>query len=355
MSDVNGGKSVCENTTGTFPAEGFAYDTTGRVVGYSDFKGNSTTYTYADGVHAFPTTVVNALGVSLGTRTYTYDQGSLRTISAADENGVTASYSYSDPLDRLTRSARASGTSLESWTAYTYPSPNQVSVTQDQVTKGDGVVKVVTLYDGLGRPREADQYESSSQYIATTVSYDALGRVATSMNPSRLGDSLNYATTYSYDALGRVTKVQTADGSATTAAYLGNQTTVTDAAGKVHTSTMDALGRLTQVTEDPSGLNYTTFLWIQCPGRFDERHTRCTSPDLCLRLTRPSHQCEQSGNREHSNKRHHQDAYDANSNLIWSSNNGGGETCYSYDVVDSCGAPGVLHRQPHGRYDGPMR
>ncbi len=48
------------------------------------------------------------------------------------------------------------------------------------------------------------------------------------------------------------------DGSVITTQYPGNQTMVTDEAGKVRTSTTDAAGRLTQVVEDPSGLNYLT-------------------------------------------------------------------------------------------------
>jgi len=40
--------------------------------------------------------------------------------------------------------------------------------------------------------------------------------------------------------------------------YNGNETTITDEAGKVRKQTADALGRLTSVVEDPSGLNYST-------------------------------------------------------------------------------------------------
>ena len=97
------------------------------------------------------------------------------------------------------------------------------------------------MYDGFGRPIETDTFESSSQYIATTTTYDALGRVASTTNPSRSGDGLNYATTYAYDGLGRQTSVTTADGAVAATSYNGNQTTVTDQAGHVRTSAMDGL------------------------------------------------------------------------------------------------------------------
>ena len=38
--------------------------------------------------------------------------------------------------------------------------------------------------------------------------------------------------------------------------YSGNQVTLTDEAGKVRVNTLDAMGRLTNVQEDPNGFNY---------------------------------------------------------------------------------------------------
>lgn len=49
-------------------------------------------------------------------------------------------------------------------------------------------------------------------------------------------------TTYSYDASGRTISVTAADGSVTQYLYQGNQTTVTDPAGKTKTFTTDAMG-----------------------------------------------------------------------------------------------------------------
>src|SRR2546421_4072091 len=52
--------------------------------------------------------------------------------------------------------------------------------------------------------REKDVAEPFT-YISTTWSYDALGRVSQTTNPSRPGDGPGFATTYAYDALNRVT------------------------------------------------------------------------------------------------------------------------------------------------------
>ena len=69
-------------------------------------------------------------------------------------------------------------------------------------------------------------------------------------------------TTYAYDGLGRATKATTADGAAVSTVYSGNTTTVTDQAGKKKVITTDGLGRVSQVAEDPSGLNIvTSYTW----------------------------------------------------------------------------------------------
>lgn len=109
----------------------------------------------------------------------------------------------------------------------------------------------------LWRPTVSQQYESGTSAISTTTTYDALGRVATVTNPMRSGDT-QYLTTYTYDAFGRTHSVAAPDGSTTGTSYSGNTATVTDAAGHKRETTMDALGRLTKVQEDPSGVNYAT-------------------------------------------------------------------------------------------------
>jgi YD repeat-containing protein len=70
-----------------------------------------------------------------------------------------------------------------------------------------------------------------------------------------------YWTSYTHDGSGRTLTVTAADGhSQTQYAYQGNSTTVTDAAGKWKTSTVDAYGNLILVTEpNPAGgANFTT-------------------------------------------------------------------------------------------------
>jgi YD repeat-containing protein len=88
--------------------------------------------------------------------------------------------------------------------------------------------------------------------------------------PYAQGQSASTWTVYSYDGLGRTVSVKTPDGASTTNYnYAGNQTTVTDPAGKWKTTTTDVLGNLTTVLEpDPANqpggtlsTNYT-FDWM---------------------------------------------------------------------------------------------
>src|SRR5207253_632025 len=77
---------VWQSTPGNFPGETFAYDITGSVVSWRDFDLNQTSFNYTDATHVNPTTVVNALA-SAGSRSYTYDQSTLKATAVVDENG----------------------------------------------------------------------------------------------------------------------------------------------------------------------------------------------------------------------------------------------------------------------------
>ncbi len=109
----------------------------------------------------------------------------------------------------------------------------------------------------LGRTTETHVYETSTDYITTKQTYDALGRLKQITNPYRSGQTV-YWTTLAYDAFSRVTSVTTPDNAVATTSYSGNTVTVTDQASKSRKSVTDALGRLTTVYEDPNSLNYQT-------------------------------------------------------------------------------------------------
>ena len=118
-----------------------------------------------------------------------------------------------------------------------------------------------TTYDGFGREVKREAGDNGTQTVLSTVetqyapcACSPLGKLWRVSSGYKAGETVVW-TTYEYDASGRTTRVTAPDGvSATTYGYQGNQTTVTDAAGKWKTYTRDAMGNLTQVTEpSPAG------------------------------------------------------------------------------------------------------
>ena len=107
------------------------YDIAGNVKSITDQKSHATTMVYSDpnNTYAHPTQQTNALSQ---VTTAQYDLGTGKITSVTDPNSVTTTYAYNDPLDRPTQVIAASGTSVETRTAFTYPSTTQVTQKQDQ-------------------------------------------------------------------------------------------------------------------------------------------------------------------------------------------------------------------------------
>jgi YD repeat-containing protein len=179
---------------------------------------------------------------------------------------------------------------------YTYNPPTQTAtVTNYQDTQAGTTNpqwKKTTL-DGFGRVIQVDSgHDAVSD--ANTVS-----RVVTQYAPCACSPLLKVSavsqpysptsgsavwTTYTYDGSGRTIYVTAPDGQSTTGTgYAGNSTTVTDPAGAWKTSTRDAFGNLTLVTEpDPAGgANWTTSRLVH--QRWVYRCWRQSSPSRKLR------------------------------------------------------------------------
>src|SRR5207245_343875 len=140
-------------------------------------------------------------------------------------------------------------------TSWTYNSPTNITTTT-KMNASQNIVSTVLL-DSLGRTSQTQLNSDPQGVDYTDTTYDALGRVASVSNPYRSTSDPTYGvTSYRYDALSRVTKVTLQDGSFGTASYTNNTVTGTDPAGKKRQTTVDSLGRLTQVIEDPGGLGY---------------------------------------------------------------------------------------------------
>ncbi|MBZ5579778.1 MAG: hypothetical protein LAP40_24745 [Acidobacteriia bacterium] len=232
------------------------YDQGGNATQMTNPRTYSTVATY-DGCgsrYAFPHTVTNALNEQT---TYTYDCDLGKPTRIQDPNGTVTAPSFNDPLNRLTQLVRAQGIGLENQTTYGYPDARTVSVQKDQYRDNDSNgIHSSSVADALGRTVQT-QLATAQGTVITLTELDALGRAWKVHNPGYGGADSN-VTTYSYDGQNRKVNIAYADGSAESFVWTGDTVLHTDPAGKKTQQQADALGRIRQVVEDPTGSPVTT-------------------------------------------------------------------------------------------------
>ena len=256
-----------------------------NVATATDGRGKTTQFFYDDATHALPNRVVVDPQNGTGTQTTTtgYDFYTGLVTSQTDVNGQVSTIDYVnqllgtvDPFGRpgVTRAPVISidGTNHQRLMITTYvDSARQIIVATDLFAENDKLLKVRTTTDMLGRPVLTEQTEDGTTYtISTQNAYLDMGRVTLSSSPMRsTASSTDSWTRITKDVAGRVSEVATFGGAtqpawsgtsgvftgAVTTAYDANFTTVTDQAGKVRRSMVDALDRLVRVDEPDAGGN----------------------------------------------------------------------------------------------------
>jgi YD repeat-containing protein len=146
-----------ESTNNTYPAHTYTYDIAGNAITDRDANGHTTSYgygdSYSDGVnrntYAHVTSATNALGMAAR---WKWDYWAGKVTTATDINNVNTTYSYNDPLDRMTQKVQAAGLNgFQAQTNVGYTSATDINVYRDQTNFGDGALRTETLYDRLGR------------------------------------------------------------------------------------------------------------------------------------------------------------------------------------------------------------
>jgi len=254
----------------------YTYNDLGEVLTSTDPLGDTTTSDYTDNwvsisnpqcvtsahSYAFPTTITDPLGHRLK---HQYFSCTSLVGSDQNENDIQASragttYSY-DLMSRLLTKSFSDGGS----TSYMYNDASlPYSETQSTaVTSGQSIVDT-SVFDGLGRVQKVQKNDPDCTAglvkVDYTYSYGTQGRTTQTSTPycNSVGGNYGLTATRNFEALERPVSVQQTDGSTGTTTYAGNCLTSTDERGKSRKSCFDALGRLTQVFEDPAGLNYET-------------------------------------------------------------------------------------------------
>jgi len=332
----------------------YTYDETGQVLTSQDPNGNITQYNYADSytvlsggvnVSYTPTGTTNAFLTKITdplthTQNFTYDFNNSQLTVSKDQNSLTTTYIYNDSLARPTSTTRPDN----GQTTVTYNDTAHTVTTSKKINPSQTVTNVL-LADGLGHVKQTQLTSDPQGTVYTDSTFDGLGRVHTISNPYRTGSDPTTSqgtTTYFYDALGRKCLEVPPDGTLPSGTscpstqpandlfttYSGNTTTVTDQTGKSRKSVTDGLGRLVQVFEDPSALNYETDYVYDALGNLlcvGQKGTNSGAFTTCGSIP--------------AGWRARNFGYDSLSRLLTSSNPEVGTITYKYDSDTNCASP----------------
>jgi RHS repeat-associated protein len=342
------------------------YDSYGNLVASIDARGTQTTYTYGatNGYSSlYPTQTVTASNYPSIARTTNKEfdfYSGLMTRATDVDNNVASSSTY-DVFGRPILRKAAEGKAEETRTRSTYSDVNRrIIVRSDLNNIGDEKLVKIDHYDQLGRLRLERHLEDASTQSATdeTVGIKVQTRYAFSGSNGYQAVSNAYRAAFSYQAGsesamgwkrtktdngGRQIEEQGFGGAplpapwgsntsslgAITTAYDANFTTVTDQAGKARRNAIDGLGRLAQVYEDPSGVNYLTSyvydafdnLTTVTQGTQPSRSFAYSSLKRLTAATNP-----ESGTVSYQ--------YDSNGNVIVRSDARGVSAHYAFDVLN---------------------
>ncbi len=229
---------------GTGPVtQGLHYDTLGNLRSADGTCCTQLSWSFsAPTKYAFPDGVTAGASSPTLTTSTTYYPNTYLPQTVTDPNSRSITYTY-DVLNRLTTVTRnADGKHF--YTTYDDSSSLPTTVQSSDVNSAQQKVQS----DGAGKTLRTDLYNAATLISSITTNFDESGRGYKQSNPFAPSETPVYTVT-SFDALGRPLSVNPPSGGATTYAYAGSATTVTDPAGKTRRSFADGAGRLARVDE----------------------------------------------------------------------------------------------------------
>jgi RHS repeat-associated protein len=241
-------------TENTWLTKSFGYGAGGAAAGVlssvKDVDNATTTYGNFACNGMLPGSTTYPLS-SVGSDSQTWNCNGGVMTSQKDVNGYTTSYTYDDPLWRITSITYPDSTYDTATFSYSTGTSFPWTVTKTKAESATASFSIEQVMDGLGRTVTSETLgdPSGTDYVSTT--YNNLGQVVSVSQPYRSGATV-YNNTYSYDALGRTTYVGTANGLNKYISYSGRATQVQlypywDDKQTIYQS--DGLGRLTNVCE----------------------------------------------------------------------------------------------------------
>jgi YD repeat-containing protein len=355
--------SPSSHSCSTPPSSALITSTTysqGVITSMTDARGHSTLLQNFACNGSLPQTVVLPDSQQIQ---YTYDCNTGKVTQHKDSNGVAngfaTTYSYTDPLNRLTSVSYPDGGGAS--VCYSddsgggCSSSGPLTMTETISTGEAAGSKIITAnYDGLARPTTTTvQAQSAGSLITTQTNYDNMGRVQAVSNPYYSTSDTTFGwTSTAYDALGRpVYRCNPDNGTSSGScaagtsyqqwSYNGNITTSTDENRGSWQRTTDALGRLAQVVE-PGSL-HTNYLYnalgdLTCAvqmGTTSSGFTNCAAAQASWRPRIFTYdgvsRLESAANPESGSLSY---TYDKDGNVLSKTDARGMTTAYSYDSLN---------------------
>jgi RHS repeat-associated protein len=343
------------------------------VSGTATYTPTSTAYTLTDGSDTAET-VTNPLGQATAT---TYDPARGSPVTVTDPNGVVTTYQY-DELGRLTSEWEDSrATSSDANYVYAYAigtATTPTVVTTKQLNNESGYITSTTLYDALLRVRQTQVPTPQGGILVTDDFYDSRGWLGTvnhdwwdsTASPGSTiltiaGSQVPSQTVTSYDALGRAVEVTDYDDSTVKSVaytqYTGDKVITVPASGATPTATVtDALGRAVEqdsYTTAPTVATSTNaggFATVSVTGgtteatdySYDSQGQVGTVTAGGETWTEAYNMLGQKTSQTSPNSGTTGMSYDADGNLVQTSNADGDTITYTYDALS----------RKTGEYDG---
>ncbi len=272
------------------PTVTYAYTAQGNVETIADAKNNVTTYRYDDAEKAFPTSVTYpATGGIAHAVSYVNDPVFAKpscTIDFSSNKSCVFLDPFGRPRDLVGYVGNPSQGEIESGSAQiaaqksiqysdqtdpsSFPRYTRTALREGTSAAGPTWRYSYDYFDGLGRKvRTADAGEAG-KVVATTTSFDQMGRIRLVQGPFFVGPdgsppAQHYWVQYDYDPLGRLSEVKSQDGAhgITTrrVVHEGLNTTFTDRDDRSRRETRDHLGRIVSVSEAGAGEPSTTYTY----------------------------------------------------------------------------------------------
>ncbi len=236
-----------------------SFNSNGTPQWIKDPAGNKTSFAYTGGCKNLLVTSATYAVTTVGTSYQTWDCNGGVVASTTDVNSNPTTYTYNDPLYRLTSITYPDSSNDIKSISYSTGATTPWSITTSRaVSNNGGSVSTEQQLDGLGRPYHTITVDpnSSTGHSYTDTVYNNLGEVSSVSNRYFKNTESTYGvTSYLYDQVGRPTSITRPDQTVVSYTYSQRASEVTGVQGLNRVVQVDGMGRTRYVCD---GIGATT-------------------------------------------------------------------------------------------------